>query len=494
MPFNPITELKDLVDNYAELKESNIAIKRFENGEDEHIQFASKNQAKVKKKMAIIKGMKNVSDFVIPVLAVYMASELLLEQYNWYQDMVQSKPEMAIFNEEGLNKEALMQHKKDAEFLWDYATTRSLAASAVLLSITSNAFVAASSVKNPSEIRFHKKEKEQNKILKEFFNDTFMENMINEDNMLMLGYGVADGIKKFKGADNKMIPAILMKSASIFLPQNHLEVYNKEQGSENKFNSVHAFTSSFFKTDKNGNFIPEIDSYMKDIIENEKNDKNKFDRRDQMKYIGEKLEKAYERVYRERELEKTALIGVKMLSKAKSNPEGFKSLYEKNKGYFNKTLNDELPYEDKEKYKEILTLMERTDRYITQGKIDNLDNLDNIAKDLMIKHNLGKKENVLDRVKQTFIDIVEEDSYQMQYKITNKAKDNNKLKQDLHNKKQKKLSQKRLEIEASNLIRLVSSSHFNNENDAKEIDNLTNIADIKNDSNSIKAKNRNKNK
>ena len=439
--LNPFIEVKNLANHYSAISESNEAIKKFEEGLADQVHFSSKNQAKLKKKMALIGGMKSASDIVIPIMLIHMASGHMIEQYAWVQDQIANgNTDLSLLKDNVLNTEALELHAKDAKILWDYVSSTSITASAAILSATATAFSSVSQLKNPSEIRFHKKEKEQNKILKEFFKDSFISKMVEEDDMLMLGFAFGDALKKHKGVDNKILPLLMMKTGAFFTPYNGLDNYNKEKEElSTPASSVYEFSKKMMelKTDKEtgeSKYISEINDYMEHIIKHEKNDKNKFDKRDQAKYLGEKLEKAYEKVYRERELEKTALITVKMIARAKASPEDFKKIAEKSKRYFNRILEDELPLEDKIKYKEILNLLKETELNINRNTPEKLPSSEEL-KEVMIKFNLGNNDHILERVKTAFVEIVKEDSYQLRNKITNSNKENKKLKTQYNKRK-----------------------------------------------------------
>tara|TARA_Y100001960_G_scaffold334192_1_gene446943 strand:+ start:21493 stop:22932 length:1440 start_codon:yes stop_codon:yes gene_type:complete len=443
-----INQIKNIIDDSTIIHEANKDLKMFDENKFNDTKYASRNQAKQKIKMAGIDIGKNASDLLVPAMLIYMT-----------YDFMSGNPTAPVVDLEGLT--ALSQETK---VVYDYIANNTPKATPIITSIAALSYSVISQLKNPSELRFYSKEKEQAKILKEFFKNDYLMQGIEESNILMMGYCFSDALKRCKGVDRKVMPLALMRMGGLFNPSNDLSHYNKSNSPEDKeFSSVYKFTRSLLDE-------PELEKSLDLILQNKKEGEESFTKREQVKYLSEKMEKSFSTVYKEIELEKTASITLKMLSKANGNEESFLKLYKsKVKPHFENILNNELPPTTSEPYKKMFRELDTIKEKIESGGLTEEDRLENRSKikEIFNEYNIGSKKSVLDRVRESYVEIVKTDALNVNYDLTKSNKHNTEIKKSFKeqniNKKEKK------EKKLNRLINLIEGSMLRDEKEALEL-------------------------
>ena len=72
-----------------------------------------------------------------------------------------------------VDQECLTALSQETKVVYDYIANNTPKATPIITSIAALSYSVISQLKNPSELRFYSKEKEQAKILKEFFKNDY---------------------------------------------------------------------------------------------------------------------------------------------------------------------------------------------------------------------------------------------------------------------------------------------------------------------------------
>ena len=398
--------------------------------------------------MAGIDIAKNASDILLPAMLIYMT-----------YDFMSGNPTSPVLDLEGLKTLS-----DEAKIVYDYISSNAPKATPILTSIAALSYSVISQLKNPSELRFYSKEKEQAKILKDFFKNDYLMQGIEESNILMMGYCFSDALKKCKGTDRKVMPLALMRMGSLFNPSNNLAHYNKSNSPENKeFSSVYQFTRSLLDE-------PELDDSLELILKNKKENEESFTKREQVKYLSEKMEKSFSKVYKEIELEKTASITLKMISKSNADEDAFNRLYDnKIERHFEKILKNEIPTMTNKPYEKLFEKLKEIKKKTDKGFLTEEEKKENreTINEIFNEYNIGSKKSVLDRVKESYVDLVKTDALNINYDLTKSNKHNTGIKKSFKEEKSNEKPNK--ENKLNRLINLIEGSMLRDEKEALEL-------------------------
>jgi hypothetical protein len=268
------------------------------------------------------------------------------------------------------------------------------------LSYASGILLATSAAfKNTGLFKFSKKQKEEAAVLMGLFDDDLSEIFKHEDDLLTSGVIFSVAAKKYYGKESKFNSHYFINLSKSFFKGNESHLYSINKPTD-YFENTTLF--DFIKKTSNNDFTKDV---LKEYLDIKRKQNPDFEKKDAVDFIYSKIEKSFIDVYKEKQLQKTAIICCKMLLKADKNPEEFIKIYNKNKDYFTmKNFSKEIPECDKSKYVEFFRIVDKAKNKIEKDKPYFIDRKAAKKNMYIFKKNFNK--NVLDLVYEKYSEEV----------------------------------------------------------------------------------------